>query len=343
MKKPEKLSFPKDELPHPAVIEWWYFNGNLYDKSGRPYAFMYCLFKADPRQVKLPFFKKIPIKDIFFSHYLLSDIQNKKMESAIDFFYEGMGKGETPQFLCFESGNNFSLKENPLFNYELKTNKLDLKFVFKKPRPLLVNQTGWVDLKTKNTYYYSLTDLEAGGSIVFGDKKIAARGKAWMDHQWADSVYSKEDKWVWFSIQLENKTEILCFEYGDKTKTRLATISYPDGHQDTAEAVFSPLGKKWKSAKTGADYQLNWQIKIPDKNIVLSVKPKSLEQEVIFDSINYWEGATIISGLAGNKKVRGDGFLELVGSPMGKSAAQVYLEDAKRLVSGYLESYLSRP
>ncbi len=338
MKKPEKLSFPKDELPHPAIVEWWYFNGNLRGESGHQYAFMYCLFKADLRRVKLPFLEKAPIKDIFFSHYLLSDIQNKKMESAIDFFYEGMGKGGAP-FLCLESGNKFSLKENPLFNYELKTDKLDLNLVFKKQQPLLVNQTGWVDLKTKDTYYYSLTDLETNGSIVFEGKKIPMRGKAWMDHQWADSAYSKEDKWVWFSIQLENGMEILCFEYGDKKKTRLATISYPDGHQDTAEAIFKPTEISWQSPKTQAVYRLSWQIEILEKNMVLSVKPAALEQEVIFGSINYWEGATVISGEAGGKKVSGEGFLELVGSPMGKSAAQIYLDDAKH----YLESYLSRP
>ncbi|MHA1895810.1 MAG: lipocalin-like domain-containing protein, partial [Promethearchaeota archaeon] len=36
----KKIEFPKDELAHNSIIEWWYFNGHLTDKQGNRYAFM---------------------------------------------------------------------------------------------------------------------------------------------------------------------------------------------------------------------------------------------------------------------------------------------------------------
>jgi hypothetical protein len=35
--------------------------------------------------------------------------------------------------------------------------------------------------------------------------------------------------------------------------------------------------------------------------------------------------------------------LELVGVPMGKSIAQFYLDETKKLVSDYLTNYITRP
>ena len=49
---PKQLSFPKDELSHPGIIEWWYLNGNLKSESQKQYTYMYCLFRADPKRVK---------------------------------------------------------------------------------------------------------------------------------------------------------------------------------------------------------------------------------------------------------------------------------------------------
>ena len=34
------IVLPKDNGPHDFIIEWWYFNGHLYDKGGKEYSFM---------------------------------------------------------------------------------------------------------------------------------------------------------------------------------------------------------------------------------------------------------------------------------------------------------------
>jgi predicted secreted hydrolase len=68
------IKFPEDESVHNHIIEWWYFNGHLQDTGGHEYAFMDCLFRADVEKVKIPFISKVPLKTIYFSHSLLSDI-----------------------------------------------------------------------------------------------------------------------------------------------------------------------------------------------------------------------------------------------------------------------------
>lgn len=327
--KLKKLSFPKDELSHPTIIEWWYFNGNLKAERGNDYAFMYCLFKVDPQRVKLPFFEKITVGNFYFSHHLLSDLQKKKFYSTIRFFYEG---SETTSLL----------REKP-FTFKIQTENFTLGCSARKP-PLLINEIGWIDLKTKNTYYYSFPNMKVEGNILMNSQKISVTGKGWMDHQWADSPYSPEDKWIWFSLQLNNDMEILCFEYGSKKKTRLASISYPDGSQaSTGEVNFKPLGREWTSPKTQAKYELGWKITVPEQRVELEIAPKLKEQEVIFGSINYWEGPVAVTGKIGEIKVTGEGFLEIVGVPMGKSIARIYLEDARNLVSDYISNYIARP
>ncbi len=48
------IQFPQDEHAHGNIIEWWYFNGHLKDKSGHRYSFMDCFFKTDViRQLKI--------------------------------------------------------------------------------------------------------------------------------------------------------------------------------------------------------------------------------------------------------------------------------------------------
>jgi predicted secreted hydrolase len=81
------LEFPRDHSEHEAIIEWWYFNGRLQDKEGKEYAFMDCLFKANPLKINIPFLK-IPLiqknsRYIYFAHSVLSDIAKQKSHKEI--------------------------------------------------------------------------------------------------------------------------------------------------------------------------------------------------------------------------------------------------------------------
>ena len=315
------INFPGDEKAHDKIIEWWYYNGHLKGDDGKNYSFMDCLFKADSRRVRIPFIK-VPLKDIYFSHSILSDVTSQKFYPVVDYISLVSRQSFTRPLLFVEYVNTDVIngfivnliKENPLFEYRLKTASFDLKLKSKKA-PLLLGGNGFLNLHGRKTYYYSLTDLAVEGEIYPNGKIVKVKGKAWMDHQWADAPY-KKDRWTWFSLQLDNHTEIICFEYGQTKRNCVASLCYSDGRQESfTKLKISPLEGKWKSAKTKAEYELGWQIEIPERGILLKTEPLIKSQEMIFGTINYWEGPIKVSGKIGQRRVKGLGFMELVGRP----------------------------
>ncbi|HTX86838.1 MAG TPA: lipocalin family protein [Candidatus Nanoarchaeia archaeon] len=335
----DKIIFPQDEQAHDKIIEWWYWNGHLQDAAGNRYGFMDCLFQAKPAKVKLPFLK-MPFAKAYFSHSILSDIEKQKFYPTVD-YVSLLSRDSFRQPLLFINyiDTNFldgylvsSMVEIAPLKYRLKARNFDLILTTRK-KPLLVGDRGYLNLGKRGTYYYSLTNLRAAGIIKLGGKEIKVSGKAWMDHQWADAPYA-HDKWNWFSLQFDDNTEMLCFEISraDK-KTAVAEISYPNGKTEhLSEVIFTPTGKEWASPKTKAKYPLNWQIEIPAKKIKLQVKPLIKNQEMIFGTINYWEGPIAVSGKLGNKKANGRGFLELVGRPSQYKTYDFFKESASEMI-----------
>lgn len=334
----KKISFPKDGAAHENIIEWWYFNGHLKDSKGNEYAFMDCLFKADPKRVNIPFLKKLPVKNIYFAHSLLSDIGNNRFYSTIQpLSIISRDSFSKPSFFVnytqpsLSGYLNYEIEEIDSFKYRIKSEFFDLILTSTK-KPLLLGGKGFLDLDSKQTFYYSLTNLKTEGHIFVNGKQIKVKGNSWMDHQWADAPYSK-DKWTWFSIQLDNNTEIVCFEYVDKKKkTYLVSISYANGRvAHASDLTLTPLGKTWESKETGAEYPLSWRVQVPSKGIDLTVNSLMKKQEMIFGSINYWEGPTEISGKMNNKSVSGRGFLELLGYPTKKFFVEFYKPEIKKI------------
>ena len=336
--KYKKIVFPRDGAAHDNIIEWWYFNGHLKDGKGNGYAFMDCLFKANPKKVKLPFLEKVPLKNAYFAHSLLSDIKTNKFHSSVQpLSIISRDSFSKPLFFVnyihpsLSGYLNYEIEEIDDFKYRIKSEFFDLILTSTK-KPLLEGGRGFVDLNSKKTFYYSLTNLKTEGYVTVNGKRVRVKGKSWMDHQWADVPYSK-DKWSWFSIQLDNNMEMVCFEYDDKKKkTYLASISYANGRVAHADdLLLTPLGKVWESKTTGAEYPLSWRIQLPSKRIDLVVSPLMKEQEIIFGPINYWEGPLSVRGKVNNKRVTGKGFSELVGYPTKKFFVKFYEPELKRM------------
>ena len=321
--KYKAIKFPEDESFHDYIIEWWYFNGHLKDADSNEYSFMNCLFQVDVKKVKIPFLSKIPLKTSYFSHSLITDLNNKKFYSRIAPFSMISDDSFSKPLLYINYLNpevkngyvNCVIEKIDELKYRLKNEDVDLILTSTK-KPILEGGKGYLDLHSKTTYYYSLTNLKTEGRIKIKNKWINVTGKSWMDHQWANAEYSL-DRWDWFSVQLDNDTEMVCCLYDDgKVKTYFADISYADNRQEHYQEVeITPLNKRWTSPKSKAIYPLAWRIKIPEKNIELNLTAKVASQEMLFGSINYWEGPLGVEGNFGEEKVGGVGFMELVGYP----------------------------
>lgn len=349
--KYKKIIFPKDEQAHNNIIEWWYFNGNLKDKSGNRYAYMDCLFKADVNRVNIPFLA-LPFKTVYFSHSLLSDINNRKFYPEVNPLSVVSADSFSKPLLFINYANpsldgytNYVIENIGKSRYHIKTANFDLILTSKK-KPLLEGGKGFVDLNPDKTYYYSLTNLRTKGRIKVKNRWIEVTGKSWMDHQWADVPYN-ENRWTWFSIQLRNNMEMVCFEYSDgKNKTYLASISYPDDrHRHYSEVKLTPLKKKWKSRKTGAVYNLSWEISIPSPKITLTVEPFINHQEMNFGTINYWEGPIKVEGKIDKKKVSGEGFMELAGNSSDYTKIKFLRDETTKIIkksSSYIKNEIKK-
>ncbi len=330
----KRIVFPKDESKHNNIVEWWYFNGNLKDSKGKKYSYMDCLFKVDNKRAKIPALGMLPLRKWYFSHELLSDLSKKKFHSQILPYLSVVDFGNTGLNVNYKSPfskKSYSMSEYGKFCYRIKSEYCDLIMTSKK-KPILEGGKGFLEYDGKQTYYYSLTNLSTKGFIIVDGKKIKVSGKSWMDHQWADATYSK-DGWTWFSVQLHNDLEIVCYNYGKGHM--LASMIDKHGktfHTENVEIV--PNGKHWKSNITGANYPVSWIVRIPSKKLELKIDAIEKDQEMVFGYINYWEGPVSVSATIDGRKVEGEGFMELVGYPVKNSVIKQHEIMAINLLKG---------
>ncbi len=354
MEKIKNIVLPKDNGPHDFIIEWWYFNGHVHDKNGKEYSFMDCFFKVNFNKVNIPHILPHLIEDHFkngefihFAHSVVSDISAKKHYKEIQDI-SLVSKDSFSKKLLYISYQNGNFLEKSLKseiietmpnNFHLITKHIDLDLESKKS-PLLEGGHGYVGTPKDGSYYYSLTDMRVKGKIVIEGKEIDVEGNAWMDHQWANAVY-KKDKWTWFSFLLENGTEIMCVEYatGIGSDILINTIDKDGKQGQHKKANIKPGKKTWKSNKTKAEYPLSWEIEIPEAQIIIKTSSLIKDQEMIFGQINYWEGPMDVKAKIDGKKVKGKGFMELVGYPSNYNYLLVASEEIEENIFDRIKKF----
>lgn len=201
---------------------------------------------------------------------------------------------------------------------------LDLTLIPEKP-PVPHGEAGY-SLKGSSpgqaSYYYSFTRLRADGVITFAGKSYRVKGWAWMDHEFGSSILLEyQAGWDWFSVQLEDGSELMLFYLRNKDGSRdklfgtyVPLRGSPVGLDD--RGVIVSVTDYWKSPLSGAAYPAGWTISIPSHALDLSVRPLVADQELSTSkstSITYWEGAVEVKGLKAGSPVEGHGYVELTG------------------------------
>ncbi len=145
-----------------------------------------------------------------------------------------------------------------------------------------------------------------------------------MDHEFfTHQLAADQTGWDWFSIQLEDKTELMLFilRRRDGLIDTFSAGTYVDAagkatHLRATEFSLTPTGTTWKSAQTGASYPIAWNIAVPKMAIALSAGTKLPPQELTATpklAPAYWEGSMEFSGTCSGKEIRGVGYLEMTG------------------------------
>lgn len=174
------------------------------------------------------------------------------------------------------------------------------------------------------SHYYSMTRLEANGVIsAKGAPGERATGQAWMDHEFGSAMLREHQQgWDWFSIQLDNDSELMLYVIrrtdGTPDVTSSGSLITSDGrviHLRREQMRVTPL-ERWTSKKSGATYPVAWRVELPSFRIALTLRPVMREQELLTQSstrVTYWEGAVDVIGSFGGVGVRGEGYVEMTG------------------------------
>lgn len=321
-----EFEFPRDHGAHPGYrTEWWYYTGHLRTAAGKRYGFEVTFFRV---AVAPPDSKRETAWDlqhIMPAHFAITDVTGRKFR-----FYEKLNRASvftadaaTGHLDVFNEG--WRATTNPDGSWRLiasaGNDSIDLTLRPEKP-PAIHGENG-ISVKAAGagyaSHYYSMTRLDATG-IVNGQR---CSGQAWMDHEFGSSALRENQQgWDWFSLQLDNDSEVMLYVMrktdGTPDITSSGSIITSDGRVIRVrrdQMRITPLDR-WKSPKSGATYPMGWRVELPSYQISLTVRPVMKEQELLTEGstrVTYWEGAVDVTGSFAESPVRGEGYVELTG------------------------------
>jgi predicted secreted hydrolase len=285
------IVFPRDAGPHDALTEWWYVTGHLAAEDGHRYGFEFTIFQLHRQGAPTG----------YLAHYAISDIDDGRFRHEARSVSQAVPSSSFPLQV---GGWTFSGKDTIDAQMDSAPWTLHLMLADEK-RPVLHNG-GYLDLGGGGgSYYYSRTRLNASGTL----NGTLVTGIAWMDHQWGNFLVTDDLVWDWYSVQLDDQTELMVYVLRTLGLV-LGTYVHADGSQDELTAVQVEATGSWTSPHTGATYPSGWQLTLPDGR-ALSLTPLLQDQELYFPGqggLPYWEGAVGVSGDAS-----GQAYVELTG------------------------------
>jgi predicted secreted hydrolase len=311
---PAQVHFPEDEGAHPeCAMEWWYLNATVSDNLGHEYTAMLAYFnKKSPR----PPLKIISIADLDAKTFYHEVPKIQELIAANPDYAEGSLD------LRWDDYDRWYRVDQDSYHYSLQAKGDTIGFTFdlaQDKEPLMVGGDGLIEWTEGSTYYYSLTRLQVDGQIEIEGKTIDVAGIGWMDHQWMETMAEKG--WRWFSVQLDDKTDIICWNICDLDGTVESsdlTMMLADGSiYHTTDIELEPT-ESWVSPDTGESYGMTWTLREPKHDVDLEITARFPEQEIILlkevpqYTWQIWEGGTIVSGQVDGSPVSGIGYAELV-------------------------------
>ena len=326
-----QFEFPRDHGSHDEYrTEWWYYTGHLQTASGRRYGFELTFFRVGVTRPDAPLQTNWDLRNLSLAHFAITDVGGRKFR-----YYEKLNRS-SPFTASAAAGRLDVFNEAWLATttsdgaWRIAASQngdvIDLALSSRKP-PAVHGENG-VSVKAQGvgyaSHYYSMTRLEVSGTVTAkGRKSEHCTGLAWMDHEFGSSALRENQQgWDWFSVQLDNDSELMLYQIrradGTPDVTSSGSLITSDGdviHLTGDQIVVRPLGR-WKSSKSGATYPMRWSVSIPSLGIALRLDPLLENQELLTPSstrVTYWEGAVDVTGSFENVSVAGQGYVEMTG------------------------------
>ena len=349
-----KFSFPRDHASHDDYrTEWWYFTGHLNvddnEKSGalgdkannnktpnhydsqksataRSFGYELTFFRLGLDQNDK---NSSPwsLKNLYLAHFAISDPEGHKFVYKEKMNRAGMQVADAKQDRPYVYNEGWSMEQlGDEISLRADTPEFNLHLLLTGEKPVTIHGKDGVSQKASckgcASHYYSMTDLESKGTLVLENKNFNVHGMTWMDHEFgSNQMTDKQVGWDWYSIQLEDKTEVMLYVMRNADGTfdpMSGTVVNPDGstrHLELKDFAIKSTGS-WTSNKTHAKYPMGWHVSIPSLKSELDIDPDLKDQELVTTSstgVTYWEGTCTVKGTESGHAAKGKSYVEMTG------------------------------
>jgi len=330
------LAFPEDHGPHPGFrSEWWYYTGNVRSADGRPFGYQVTIFRyqtgplGETRQWPDPA-SAWRTQQIFIAHAAVSDIDKDvhyQAQTAAREALQMAGAGHQKKQAIIFVGN-YSIAIGP-GQHRLRAPApdfgLDLRL---EPQKQLVlhGKRGYSrkgSTPAKASCYYSYTRMSTLGTVTIHGQTLPVTGLSWMDHEFSTApLEAGLVGWDWFSVQLENNTELMMYflRQDDGRYHSASSGTFVDAAGNLTSLTRADIEieslKTWQSPYSKGRYPSAWRVDIAKLGLSLNVEAQAANQEMRTrqtTGIVYWEGSVKARGTLDGQSIRGEGYVELTG------------------------------
>ena len=330
--------FPEDHGPHPDFRnEWWYLTGNLEDRRGRRFGFELTFFRfaLSPglqTASERPSDSKWQTRQVYIAHFAVTDEKSEQfhVEQRASRGALGLAGAQTGPFKVWLEDWSIRAKQKDVTtamageHWELNAagEQISLHLDLTAEKPPVLNGIGGLSQKSANrgnaSYYYSISRLHSEGRLQIADETFELSGLSWLDREWSSSALSADQQgWDWFALQLSDNSELMFYNIrsndGSQDEHSAGTWISASGevrHLSRNDVAIVVTGE-WASPE-GGTYPAGWDIGIPKLDLKLSVAP-IIENQELFTTVRYWEGAVDVTGWHRGIPVEGRGYVELTG------------------------------
>lgn len=332
--------FPRDHGTHDDFrTEWWYYTGHLTAGNGRRFGYQVTFFRRGIESERVGANRsQWAIRQLYLAHVAVTDLDQKRFRYAEKISRAGLGKAgaDAGRLRVWIDRWSAEASASPHEHHRLLAEgdgfALDLTVTPEKP-PVVHGERG-VSRKgnapAQASHYYSFPRLATAGTLTVDGERLAVQGASWMDHEFGSGDLGAEiTGWDWFSIQLDNRTELMLYRLrrsdGTVAAVSSGTVILPDGRTQhlSSAAVQVEAYEYWASPASGGRYPSRWRVAVPALALSLDVRPLLPDQELVTShstQVTYWEGAVEVLGELRGDPVSGQGYVELTGyaKPMKK-------------------------
>ncbi|MBV9928663.1 MAG: carotenoid 1,2-hydratase [Acidobacteria bacterium] len=328
------VELPRDLYAHAeAQTEWWYYTGHLQTDSGRRLGFELVFFK---RRTDLDRFGVLPLRlignPLYLAHFALTDeagqgFRYEHRKSANGLFDPSARADRRRLYLRLGDWTVREAHGLHLLRATLDDGGTVFEAALRPSKPAALNGREGAGVSFKDhgeaSRYFSYTRMEAEGDLTISGVTERFRGEAWMDREFGTWKTTQGQKgWDWFSVQFEDKTELMVYHIRDAhdRPSDFSSGTFVDAegrstHLSREEFGLEPT-EHWRSPHTGAVYPSGWRLRVPRFGIDVSVTPVLKDQELDTRGttmIVYWEGACAVEGRRDEGELKGRAYVELVG------------------------------